>query len=97
MKKYLVKVQDMQTSFHKFYVTKIPREDNEKANRLARMASTENTDSEENMEQIRSLKHSSISDEASRVTSIEEVSDWRKEIIDYLQSGALPFEKRSAI
>jgi ribonuclease HI len=29
MKKYLTKVQDMQSSFQKFCITKIPREDNE--------------------------------------------------------------------
>jgi hypothetical protein len=75
MKKYLAKIQGMQTSFQKLCITKIPREDNEKANRLARMASAENTDSEENMEQIRSLKHSSIFDEASEVTLIKDVSD----------------------
>jgi ribonuclease HI len=45
MKKYLAKVQDMQTSFQKFCIMKIPREDNEKADRLARMASAENMDS----------------------------------------------------
>jgi ribonuclease HI len=40
MKKYLAKVQGMQTSFQKFSITKIPREDNEKADHLARMASS---------------------------------------------------------
>jgi hypothetical protein len=31
------------------------------------------------------------------VSSVEEVSDWRKEIIKYLQNGSLPSEKKSAI
>jgi ribonuclease HI len=35
MKKYLMKVQGMQTSFKKFCIKKIPREDNEKADHLA--------------------------------------------------------------
>jgi hypothetical protein len=61
------------------------------------MASAENTETEEDKESIQSLIHSSISDEASVVTSIEEVSDWRKEIVDYLQNGALPSEKKSAM
>jgi hypothetical protein len=43
------------------------------------------------------MRHSSISDDASAVTSVEEVSDWRNEIIDYLQNGTVPSEKRSAI
>jgi ribonuclease HI len=46
MKRYLSKVHDMQSSFQKFCITKIPREDNEKANRLARMASVENMEIE---------------------------------------------------
>jgi hypothetical protein len=60
------------------------------------MASAENIGSEEEVN-IRSLRHSSIIDEASDVASIEEVSDWRKEIINYLQNGALPSEKKSAV
>jgi hypothetical protein len=35
MKLYLLKVQDVQSSFKKFYIMKIPWEENEKANRLA--------------------------------------------------------------
>jgi ribonuclease HI len=99
MKKYLAKVQSMQTSFQKFCIKKIPREDNEKADHLARMVSTENTDYDENKKGIRILRHSSIFEEASdvsRISSIEEVSDWRKEIISYLQNGILPSEKKSA-
>jgi ribonuclease HI len=96
MKKYLSKVQSMQTSFQKFSISKIPREDNEKADHLARMASAENIGAEEEVN-IRSLRHSSIIDEASDVASIEEVSDWRKEIINYLHNGALPSEKKFAV
>jgi ribonuclease HI len=84
MRKYLTKVQSMKASFQKFSITKIPLEDNEKADHMARIASSENTEIEENQENIRSMRHSSISDEASAITSVEEVSDWRKEIIDYL-------------
>jgi hypothetical protein len=97
MKKYLSKVHDMQSSFQKFCITKIPREDNKKADYLARMAFAENTEIEEEKEPIWSLTYSSISDQASELASIEEVSDWRREVIDYLQSGALPFEKKSVV
>jgi ribonuclease HI len=48
MRKYLAKVQRMKASFQKFSITKIPREDNEKADHLARIASSENTEIEEN-------------------------------------------------
>jgi hypothetical protein len=64
------------------------------------MASAENAESEQNEASIRSLRRSSIFEEASdvsRIASIEEASDWRKEIINYLQNGALPSEKKSAI
>jgi hypothetical protein len=97
MKKYLAKVQTMKASFQKFNITKIPREENEKADHLARIASSKNTKIEETRENIRSIRHSSISDEASAITSVEEVSDWRKEIVDYLQNGTVPSEKRSAV
>jgi ribonuclease HI len=98
MKKYLAKVQGMQTSFQKFSITKIPRNENEKADHLARMASAEDRGVKEDKEDIWSLKRSSISDDASDiVASIEEASDWRSEIIKYLKNGSLPFEKKSAI
>jgi ribonuclease HI len=51
-KRYLTKVRDMQSSFQKFCITKVPREDNEKVDRLARLASTEKTEIEEDREPI---------------------------------------------
>ena len=97
MKMYLSKVQHMQSYFQKFCITKIPREDNEKADRLARMASVENVKIEEDRKLIRNLTHSSISDEASELAVIEEVSDWRKEIINYLTNGILSPKKKSVV
>ena len=52
MKMYLSKVQHMQSSFQKFSITKISREENEKADRLAQMASVENTELEKGRELI---------------------------------------------
>jgi ribonuclease HI len=78
MKRYLTKVQGMQSSFQKFCIMKVPRENNEKADRLARMASTEKMETKEDGEPIRSLTHSSISDQASELALIEEASDWRQ-------------------
>jgi hypothetical protein len=60
------------------------------------MASAENIGSEEEVN-IRSLRHSSIINEASDLASIKEVSDRRKDIINYLQNGALPSEKKSVV
>jgi hypothetical protein len=99
MKRYLAKVQSMQTSFQKFCIKKIQREDKEKADHLARTASAENADYDENKKGIQILRHSSIFEEASdvsRISSIKEVSDWRKEIISYLQNGILPSKKKLA-
>ena len=75
MKKYLSKVQDMQSSFQKFCITKISKEDNEKADCLAWMASAKNAKTEEGREPIRYLTHSSISNQASELAVIEEVSN----------------------
>jgi hypothetical protein len=77
----------MQSSFQKFCITKIPREDNEQADHLARMASIENMKLEEVRDTIRSLTHSSISYQASELALIKEVSDWRRELIDCLENG----------
>jgi hypothetical protein len=55
MKMYLSKVHNMQSSFQKFYITKIPREDNGKVDCLARMASAKNMEAEEGREPIQSL------------------------------------------
>jgi ribonuclease HI len=98
MKKYLAKVRSMQSSFQKFSITKIPRKENEKADHLARMASAEERGVGEDNENTRSLSHSSISDDASDiVSSVEKDSDWRSEIIKYLENGSLPSEKKAAI
>ena len=64
---------------------------------MARMAFAENTKLEEGREPIQNLTHSLISDQASELTVIKEVSDWRKELIDYLENGTLPTEKKSAV
>ena len=61
------------------------------------MASTENVEIKEGRELIRNLRHSSISDQASILVVIEEVSDWRKELIDYLENETLPPKKKSAV
>ena len=97
MKMYLSKVQHMQSSFQKFCIMKIPREDNEKADHLARMASAENVEIEEGREPIWNQTHSSIFNHASKLVVIEEVSYWRKEIIDYLEKGSLPPKKWPAV
>jgi ribonuclease HI len=100
MKKYLTKVQTMQTAFQRFYIKKIPREDNEKADHLARRASAEAEEDDEPDKVIPILRRPSIFEEspdALQISTIEEASDWRQEIFSYLQDGILPHEKKSAM
>jgi hypothetical protein len=90
----------MQTAFQKFCIKKIPREDNEKADHLARLASAEAEESDENDKVILTLRRPLIFEEASnafQIWPIEETSDWRQEIFSYLQDIILPSEKKSAM
>jgi ribonuclease HI len=96
MKLYWSKVQNMQSSFQTFCIVKIPREENEKVDRLARLASADNNDGEEVEEPFQVLTHPSISEKV-LVSKIQKVPNWQKEIIDYLEKGVLPSEKKSAI
>jgi hypothetical protein len=61
------------------------------------MVSTESMETKESREPIRVLIYPLISDKASKLATIEEVSDWRRELIDYLENGTLPSERKSAI
>jgi hypothetical protein len=86
MKMYLSKVHNMHPSFQRFCIMKIPREDNEKTDHLAQMASVENMEAEEGRDPIWNLTHPSISNQALELATIEEVTDWRRELINYLQN-----------
>jgi hypothetical protein len=57
------------------------------------MASIESMETEEGRKPIWVLTYPSTFDQASELSTIEEVSDWSKELIDYLESGILPSEK----
>ena len=43
------------------------------------------------------MTYPSIFDKVSKLATIEEVSDWRRELIDYLENGTLSFERKYAI
>jgi hypothetical protein len=79
---------------------KDPTRGQRKADHLARMASAETEESDENERVIQILRRPSIFEKASdapQISSIEEASDWRQEIFSYLQDGTLPSEKKSAM
>ena len=61
------------------------------------MASAKDMEVEEGREPIWSLTHPLISDQASKLATIEEVLDWRRELIDYLQNGTIPSKKKLAV
>jgi hypothetical protein len=61
------------------------------------MASVENIEAKEGREPIRNLTYPLIFDQALELAAIEEVSDWRRELINYLENGTLPSKRKSVI
>ncbi|XP_059436622.1 uncharacterized protein LOC132169637 [Corylus avellana] len=95
MKLYLLKVQDLQDSFKKFCIVKIPREENKRADHLACIASTVELMGEfEELVQI--LSEPAITEVIS-VSAVEVVPDWQKEVVEYVEIGTLPSKKKSAV
>ncbi|XP_059461845.1 uncharacterized protein LOC132190823 [Corylus avellana] len=95
MRLYLSKVQDLQSSFKKFYIIKIPMDENEGADHLARIASTEESIGEFE-EIIQTLSQPTIA-EAVSVSIAKAVPDWQEEVVEYLEKGIFPAGKKSAI
>ncbi|XP_059450836.1 uncharacterized protein LOC132181606 [Corylus avellana] len=94
MKLYLSKVQDLQTLFNKFSIMKIPRPENERADQLARITSTASEEIEAETP-IQILLQSSITETVS-VSTAETIPDWQLEIVEYLERGVLPSDKKLA-
>jgi hypothetical protein len=77
---------------------KIPREENEKANRLAQIASATNGDMEESEEPDQILSQPSITEIVSiLVSATEALPEWKMEIVEYLEKGILSPNKKLAI
>ncbi|XP_059441920.1 uncharacterized protein LOC132174250 [Corylus avellana] len=95
MKQYLSKVQDLQNAFRKLCIMKIPREENERADQLARKASTAVSGVEEPEVPIQVLSRPAIPETVS-VSVTETVSKWQRSIREYLEQGTLPSDKKSA-
>ncbi|XP_059451083.1 uncharacterized protein LOC132181869 [Corylus avellana] len=94
MKLYLSKVQEMQSLFNKFSIVKILRPKNERADQLARIASTANGEIEAETP-IQILPQSSVTEMVS-VSTVETIPDWQLEIVEYLERGVLPSDKKLA-
>ncbi|XP_059432644.1 uncharacterized protein LOC132165945 [Corylus avellana] len=96
MKLYLTKIQGMQKTFKRFCIVKIPREENEKADHLARLgSSTENELG--NSDQIIQIQQQPSIVEKVCILTIEVIPAWAGEIVSYLEKGILPRDKRKAV
>ncbi|XP_059436758.1 uncharacterized protein LOC132169816 [Corylus avellana] len=95
MKLYLSKVQDLRSLFNKFSIVKVPRPKNERADQLARIASTANEEMKAETH-IQILPQSSVTETVS-VSTAETIPDWQLKIVEYLKRGVLPSDKKLAI
>ncbi|XP_059428507.1 uncharacterized protein LOC132162267 [Corylus avellana] len=96
MKLYLSKIQGMLKSFKKFCIVKIPREENEKADHLARLGSSTESEVGESEQIIQVQQQPSIAEKVFILT-IEVVPAWAEEIVGFLQRGILSGERRKAV
>jgi ribonuclease HI len=97
MKLYLSQVQDMQASLKQFCIVKIPREQNNEADLLARMGSGTTKDLERKVNvPIRILARPTVLKEAV-ILVLGVIPPWADELVNYLQKGDLPTDKKAAI
>jgi hypothetical protein len=97
MKLYLSRVQGMQTSFKKFGIVKILREQNEEADLLAWMGSAAIEDLERKINMpIQTLIQPAIAKDTA-VLTVEVVPQWAEELVSYLREDVLPTDKKVAI
>jgi hypothetical protein len=97
MKLYLSRVQDIQASLKRFSIIKIPRDQNEEADLLARMGSGTTKDSERKMNvPIQVLAQPTVSKEATILT-LDIMPPWANELVSYLQEGDLLIDKKTAV
>ncbi|XP_059460363.1 uncharacterized protein LOC132189630 [Corylus avellana] len=96
MKLYLSKIQGMLKFFKKFCIVKIPREENEKADHLACLGSSTESEVGESEQVIQVQQQPSIAEKVFILT-IEVVPAWAKEIVGFLERGILPGERKKAV
>ncbi|GAU29444.1 hypothetical protein TSUD_150140 [Trifolium subterraneum] len=91
--KYLEKVKGMAKQFTMFELTYVPREQNARADLLAKLASTKKPGNHRTVIQ-ETLKSPSINEV--EIGMVVEEEDWRSPIIRYLQMDALPLARDEA-
>lgn len=98
MKKYFTKVRSMMESFDIVVLTKVPREDNTRADALARISSSTDEEIARAECLVQEQTESSIT-QAIQVAQIEEdteAPEWVKDVIRFLKERELPDDKKSA-
>jgi ribonuclease HI len=97
MKMYLSQVQDMRASLKQFHIVKIPREQNDEADLLARMGSGTTRDSKRKVNvPIQVLAQPTVLKEAI-ILILGIIPPWTDELVSYLRKGDLPIDKKATI
>ena len=91
---YLKKVKELLNSLERYNITHIPREENQKADRLAKLASSDNPEGTEviPIETLESPSFESMEMEFVLETEPEKES-WMTPIKNFLKNGTLPSKK----
>ncbi|XP_059281180.1 uncharacterized protein LOC132034850 [Lycium ferocissimum] len=93
MQKYQTHISDLLARFKDWRLEKVPRESNVVADGLAKLASTADPAEPESRSVIHLLHPIGCEIE---VRATGSAYDWRNEILDYLQQGTLPADKKEA-
>jgi ribonuclease HI len=98
MIKYLAKVQESQAYFDKIVFTKIPREENVRADALARIGSGSDEEIDASKHKVRVLTKPSINEnnDMMHINTEDPSPEWAKGIIQYLKDGNLPEDKKES-
>jgi ribonuclease HI len=98
MIKYLAKIQEHRADFDRMVLTKIPREENVKADALARIGSGSDEEIDASKHKVRVLTKPSIieNNDMMHINTEDPSPEWAKEIIQYLKDGNLPEDKKEA-
>jgi hypothetical protein len=86
--KYLKKVREMERHFKGYSVQHIPRDDNNKADKLAKAAAISHVMPPDVFFEI--IKELSIKDPKQKIVNIVETRNWRAEIMEYLRGHYEP-------
>ncbi|XP_015958269.2 uncharacterized protein LOC107482334 [Arachis duranensis] len=85
LSKYLLLVKKLSTKFAKFEVQHIPREQNQRADILSKLDSTQSE-----LSTLQQFTITSPTVTLTNVLSVTQGKDWRDDFIHYLQTGAIP-------